>query len=414
MADITPAPGAAAATGVAPLLHAAFGGAGVATFAMLMEAGATVTLQFGTDVKKMLDGTEQRASFRAKPRQRYAFSSLLSDAQHRKLLSTLAGNAATAPLFLLGLPYEEQTVVSSTSTTITASSLDYSDWKAPGQRIVVVSPAGVQGEAIVQSAAGAVLTVDQDLTAVATRGARVMPAVGVYLEPEQAISRHKVKLGRWELAARMERNGFAGGAVGTGASLTTFDGLAVWDAGVAHAVAAQPLMAGYSIVDLGGRISAIGSYDHPDWGRGVRIDSGGRAAPERWAWLKKFLDSVQGMRKAFLLPTGRPDLVPVGTAASGTLTIDSANGVDYVNDWYPSLAHRRLRLVRTDGTFGYRSVSSLADNGSTQDLVLDSAFTGTLDRVEFLETVRLASDEVTVKWRGYGFESALIANVVQG
>lgn len=385
------------------------GGAGEATFAMAIEAGATVTLEWKTDITTSLSGLEQRAACRAKPRQRYAFSALLSDAQHRAILSTLAGSAVEAPLYLLGLAFEDLTVVSSTTGSITTHGLTFCDWAAPGQRIVVVSPAGVLGEAVVQEAIGATINVDNDLTAVAVEGARVMPAMGVFLEPDQALGRHRAAMGRWDLSARAQLNGYApGSTIGAGAMVTTFDGLAVWDAGVGERFAAQPLHAGSSIVDLGGRVSTLQAYARASWGRAVRIM--GRRAD--WQWLKAFLHAVQGRRKAWLLPTGRPDLVPVGDASSGTLTVE--DDAAYVTAWFPSTAHRRLKLVKADGSVAYREVSACADNGDgTQDLTLDSALAGALARVELLEQVRLESDSVTVTWEGPRFEATLGARVVQ-
>jgi phage-related protein len=391
---------------------AGVGGAGAATFAMAVEAGASVTYEWKTDITTSLSGLEQRAATRAKPRQRYAFSSLLSDAQHRAVLETLAEHAVEAPLFLLGLAFEDLVVVSSTTGAITTHGLSLCDWAVPGQRVVVVSPAGVTGEAVVQATVGAAINVDADLTAVAVEGARIMPAMGVYLDPDQALGRHRARLGRWDLSARAERNGFApGSTVGTGATVTTFDGLAVWDVGVGGRFAAQPLHAGSSIVDLGGRISTLQAYSRASWSRAVQI----QGERTRWQWFKAFLHAVQGCRAAWLLPTGRPDLVPVGDASSGTLTIvgPTAGGVDYAGVWFPSLAHRRLKLVKADGSVAYREVSSCADAGATQDLTLDSALAGALSRVEFLEQVRLESDEVTVTWDGVRFEATLGARVVQ-
>jgi len=388
-------------------------GAGAATFAIDVEAGATVTYAWKTTVRKAWSGIETRAAILGKPRQSYTFSTLLSDAQHRRILTTLAEETAAAPLFQLALPYEDLTVASSTAGAVTVHDLSLCDWAIAGQRVVVVAPDGTTGEAVVQNASGNSISVDEDLTAVAIDGARIMPTVGVLLEPEQGLSRWRVGAGRWQVAARAQRNGFALGSVpGTGSSVTTYDSLPVWDWGNAAEQPSQPLYAGGAVVDLGARLSSLQAYDVADWGRAIRVSSSKRAD---WQWLKAMLHEIRGSWGTFLLPTGRPDLVPVGDASSGTLTISTASStVDYVNAWFPSLAHRRIKLVKTDGAVAYREVQSCSDGGATQDLALDSSFTGTLARVEFLETCRLASDEVQVQWRGVGFEASLAARVVQG
>lgn len=386
------------------------GPAGSGTFSMFVEDEATITYEWLTDVQPARSGNELRRSILKKPRQRFDFTSLLTDSESRSLLGTLADAAVDAPTFLVGMPHEELGVVSSTSTTITVDSLAHCDWAVAGQRIVVMSPAGVQAEASINgSPSGATIPVSANLTAVAIAGARVMPAVAVYLDAEQNLGRHRVNLSRWVMSARAAVHGYgATSTLGAGATVTNYDDMPVWDRGVAQTFANQPLMTGAQLVDFGARITQLAVRSVPAWGRSVRIESDSTA---EWQWFKKFLDTVRGRAIAFLLPTGRADLIPVGNASSGILRI---SGADYVNDWFPSLAHRRLRLVEASGNAVYRTISACVDNGDgTQDLTLNSAFGAALERVEFLETVRFEFDEVSVRWRGYGFESSPMTRVVQ-
>lgn len=397
---------------------AGIGSAGAATFAMDVESGSTVTYQWQTDIGTMWNGTEQRRSVLPKPRQSFGFTSLLTDAQQREVLATLAGNAVEAPVFLLGIAYEALEVASSTSTTITVHApvdgglLQYVDWDEPGQRIVVKHPvSGALGQAVIQSSAGAVITIDADLTAFAVPGALIMPAQGVYLDANQELPRYQTTLGEWKLSAHADRFRYGStGSVGRGATVATHDDLPVWDWGIeVSGTVRQGLLSGVDRVDLGAKISAIQAFARANWNRTLGMHSSQRRA---FQWLKKFLDTVVGGRKAFLLPTGRPDLVPIGDASSGTLVIDSST-VDYIADWYPSLAHRRIKIVKTDGTSAYRTIESTTDNGATQDLALDSALAGAIDHVEFLETARLEGDSVTVTWEGRIFTAPMSAVVVQ-
>jgi len=390
------------------------GDAGAATFAINVEAGARVTYGWKTDVLTSLAGLEQRAATRNRPRQRYEFSTLLSDAQHRRVLSVLAGNAAAAPLFLLGIAFEDLTVVSSTAGSITVSSLVLCDWAVPGQRMIVVAPWGEIGEAVVQSTIGSTIAVNADLTAVAVEGARAMPAMGVFLDPDQALGRHRCNLGRWDLVATAERSQYGNfSPVGNGVLLTVYDAMPVWTFGIGSRFAGQPLYSGAELVDLGGRISALPAFDQAAWGRAIRLEGKNQI---EWQLLKRFLDTIQGRRRKFLLPSGRPDLTPIGDASTGTLTVEGPpmpDAPDYANHWFPSLAHRRLRLVRTDGAFAFRKVLAVAAAVGSQDLLLDAPYAGALARVEFLEQVRLESDEVAVTWQGHVFTVELGARVVQ-
>jgi hypothetical protein len=398
---------------------AGIGSAGAATFALPVEGGSTVTYQWQTDIGKMWDGTEQRRSLLAKPRQAFSFKSILSDAQQREVLATLAGNAAEAPVFLLGIAYEALEVASSTSTTITVHApvdggvLQYVDWDEPGQRVVVRHPVtGALGQAVIQSSAGAVITIDANLTAFAVPGALIMPAQGVYLDADQEGGRYQTKFGEWTLTAQADRFRYgSAGSVGRGATVATHDSLPVWDWGItATGVVSQGMRSGVDRVDLGAKISAMQAYARANWTRSLGMHSSKR---RDWQWCKKFLDTVVGGRRAFLLPTGRPDLVPIGDASSGTLVIDSST-VDYLADWYPSLAHRRIKIVKTDGTSAYRTITAAVDNlDGTQDLTLASSLAGAIDHIEFLETARLGGDSVTVTWEDRIFTAPMSAVVVQ-
>lgn len=387
------------------------GSAGAATFVYNIEDGATITYEWPSVVRKAWSGKESRASLARTPRQRFEMTSLLSDAQMRAVLEVLEANSADAPAFLLGLPHEELRVAGSTSSSITVDSLALCDWAVSGQRIVVVGRDGTTtAETWISGTPGGVtIPVGSDVSAVALDGARVMPAVAVVLEAEQGFDRHRVGVMQWDLRARATQVGYgATTQFGVGVTVAEHDGMAVWDRGNVTSRVAQPLLSDTDAVDQGLGIDAIGKRDQSDWRRQIRIES---SDASEWQWFKAFLADVRGRSQAFLAPTGRPDLVPVGDASTGTLTV---TGADYTAAWFPSLAHRRVKLVFADGTHAYRTVNASVDNGDgTHDLTLASAAAGTLDRVEFLETVRLDSDEIGVHWSGFSFESSLQARVVQ-
>lgn len=398
--------------GGGPVIIPGAGPAGVATLLADAEVGSTVALSWTTDVLSAWDGTEQRVCVGGlMPRQRYEFAALLTDTQQRAAHGVLARLSAGAPLFSLGLAHEALTVVASTSTVVTTHGLTLCDWATPGQRVVAVSPAGVASPlAVVQSASTPDITVDVDLTAYATAGARIMPAMAIRLDPDQPLSRHQTALGRWSLAARADRVRYgSAGTAGVGATVATYASMPVWDRGITtEGLTDQPLMTGAELVDLGGAISAIGDRTAPQWGRALLMYSSSRAD---WAWFKAFLHTVRGRWKAFLLPTGRPDLVPDSLVGDELII----SGADYVLDWYPSLAHRRLWLTYADGTsaaFGVTSAEVVT--GTTQRLYLSAAPASLPVRVEFLETVRLDQDEVAITFEAAAFRAQMMARVVQG
>lgn len=394
----------------------AIGPAGAGVLAPSFESGGSITYRWQTHVQKAWGGLEKRQNYVDAPQRNYKLSARLEDVTSRQLLSLLAGSAHTAASFLLGEPFEDLTVLSSSGVNVTVSDLSLCDWALPGQRVAVISPAGAVGTSHVEDTpGGGVVELADDLSSLAVFGARIVPAMAVQLTPTQGYSRHPVNLGELAIDAIALRSlyGDGSGEVGVGASVTSFDGLNVWDRGLlVSGTARQPIETGIELLNHGAIVTAIQVLDRSEGVRQFAIRRSDRAG---WQWFKRFMHATRGAQQAFLLPTGRPDLPIVGDASTGTLVIDSssATGIDYIGDWHPSLAHRRIKLVKSDGTFAYRTIESTADNGSTQDLVLDSSLAGALDHVEFLETTRLESDAYTVSWFGGSFSCDLSARVVQ-
>ena len=156
-------------------------------------------------------------------------------------------------------------------------------------------------------------------------------------------------------------------------------------------------------------------WEQADGGRGIRFASSQPAAKQ---WLRAFLYAVHGKHRAFLLPTGRPDLVAAGDASTGLLNVQgppNAQAPNYVADWFESAAHRRIMIVLTTGVAHYRSISACLDNGDgTQQLTLSSALAGTIDHIQFLETVRMETDDIEIIVEDQKYVCELRAQVVQG
>lgn len=383
------------------------------TFALSVEAGATVTYEWRTDVQTMWSGKEQRISLLRRPRQRYEFTSILTDADQRAVMSELAARASTGIAYLLGLAYEEISLAVGTagpSLVTHPGALARCDFAVVGQRAVVVSPSGEIDDGVIQSVVGDVITLDDLDPTVGVPGARVMPGMVIYLDETQSLARHVVNAGQWEMAAVAQRFRYGSSVAlpGVGASLTEHDDLPIWDVGIQLAIASQPMHTGADLQDHGFSRKLLKEWEHPAWGRQLFIESTRRTT--HWQWLMLFLHTVRGRWRRFLLPSGRPDLVPVGDASTGILTIEG----DYVNTWWPSTAHQRIAIQLANGTVAYRTVTDATDNeDGTNDLELASAVAGAIDRVELLELCRLESDTVTVEWGEHGFECDLMARVVQ-
>jgi hypothetical protein len=191
---------------------------GVAT--ILLEQAASVTYSWKTDVHKSSNGKERRISIWDAPRIRLDGTAYLLGADSREQRSRLARFAALGSAFNLALPFEEVTLsADATGATLHVNSTAYLDWCLPGTPVVVISPSGEIGEDVVQSSTANTIVVATSLGSIARAGGRVMPAIAVYLDPQQGFSRYQTTVERWQISAQCARGGFRSSAVAAQFSL---------------------------------------------------------------------------------------------------------------------------------------------------------------------------------------------------
>jgi hypothetical protein len=399
------------------------GPAGAATFVLDLEA-ATVTYDFATEINKMWDGSEQRIAPLSSPKRSYQATAFLAGRDDRNVRSKLVQAAATGQPFLVGLAYEELTIAadaSGTTVNVSAAALALTDWARTGQRVVCVGPDDTTKNAVIQSAPGGGSTIVLDVApgTAGARGGRIMPAMAVYLDAEQGFARELVNASYWNLRAVAALFGFAGvDTMGLGATLTTFDGLYVFDKGLAQdGQAADQIHSLAEVIDFGGVPTAAGGAAVSDWGREVKLVSDLQAT---WQWFKAFIYAVRGAQVAWLLPTERPDFVFVSKTSSSVIKIQSGSvdGAGDITKWFGvSQAHKYLQIIQTNGTRVYGKISTVVDNGDgTVTVTLTSGVvTGTPAVISWLELVRFENGAFPVSWAaGYEFSYAGAAHVIQG
>lgn len=197
---------------------------GIGSFALSLENGYTVTYRWPTDIIKTRSGKEQRISRNDRPKEAYGGKAFLLGDQAVETRATLARSAAAGTPILLGLQHEEALVTAVDSTdsdlpviTIGAGAMSECDWSNHGQRVFVVHEDSDDvlrsAEAVVQDSDATTLTVAPDdadaFAEVAIRGARIMPAMPVLLEPQQDFARYPLDAEIWNIRARAARFDFA-------------------------------------------------------------------------------------------------------------------------------------------------------------------------------------------------------------
>jgi hypothetical protein len=403
------------------VLVPAFGVDGAATFVLSLEPGTKLTYSWLTEVLSMYDGTEQRISWQESPAIRVEGPAFLLDVGDRAARAALMRSAASGATFLLALPMEAvQTVGDADGTTLTVVSTAMLDWLQAGQRAVLVGADGVSGAVVVQSSTATTITIDAVPDDVNATGSALMPVIPIVLDAQQGFTRYPVTVDLWDLRAKAIAYGWCGlDVMGVGASVLTFDAglidaseltdesLIIWDrTNVIDGTGAETMASGAEVVDLGGLPFALGGADVVDWLRPIKLRSSDTADQQ---WLKAVSRHLHGAQVAFLLPTGRADLVFESIPGLAQLMVSG----DYAS-WFPSLAHRRLAVTTTDEIVQYVAVTGVVDNGDgTNTLSLSDNLFGPIARVSFLELVRLESDIVAPEWDGGVMTCDLVAHVAQ-
>lgn len=217
-------PDAALAPGVTP----PYGPGGVGTFQIDLEHGAKITWSWLSDVVKVYSGKEYRAGVIDYPKTKFDGAACLVGTAGRQIRAQLAQGAADGLPFLLGLGYEELTVVTrSTNNRVFVNLTLNSDWtNVIGQRVVVFDPVGNYLSGSIQAFGSNFVDLDVDATGLAIPGSRLMPVVSVLLDATQGFSRYSDPNGLevWQLRATAATFGFQSASAKASVSLSSSPG----------------------------------------------------------------------------------------------------------------------------------------------------------------------------------------------
>lgn len=182
-----------------------YGPPGIATLALDIEDGFTITYSWATDIIQRRNGSEQRISTVQRPKQSYKGTAKLLSQLTRQARARLARYAASGSVFLLGLPHEALTLQADSLgfvVTVSSTFLALADWAQVGQRVVIRSRDLSQSiDAVIQSASGSQITLDVSPGAVGKAGALIMPAMAVYLDAQQDFARYRTNVEAWSIDA---------------------------------------------------------------------------------------------------------------------------------------------------------------------------------------------------------------------
>lgn len=215
-----------------------------------------------------------------------------------------------------------------------------------------------------------------------------------------------------QFAATFLTGGGDTGDVGTGAVLTMYDGLPVWDRKLKNeGTLADSMQSGAVVIDHGGAPYAQQTMDKPDWGRAVELEASGPDMLGEQQWFKKFTATVRGRQGSWWLPTWRDDFTFVSKAAN-VITVSTTDGSDVLG-WWP-LHREHIQIIEDNGTITRAKITAVVDNGnSTATLTIGTTLvTNSVKQISWLELCRFESDEFEPEYKAGGFRLSTSAHVI--
>lgn len=121
-------------------------------------------------------------------------------------------------------------------------------------------------------------------------------------------------------------------------------------------------------------------------------------------WWKLFMSTIRGRQGSFYAPTYRHDATLASQPAQGGTSLLVDDSSQFTNRWENLLGHQDVAIFTADGDMQLRHIdgASTIDNGDgTQTIGLTAPLTNTplgstVEKVSFLELVRLSSDDVAI------------------
>ena len=359
-------------------------------------------LIWATDVRRGRNGAEQRASLRENPRSRYELTYRVEGKERRVLETNLIDSQART----FGLPLSQEATLltqpaSAGDTVLNVDSTDYSHFKAGGLALVFQDFDNFEAFNI-DSLTSTTITAQTELDNSFGVSARVMP---VRLAVVQG---GNVRGSRFVLNAQDVRL-----VMLTVDNDQDFSDTSAFSSFNSKVLFDEPnmirggsrLREGYErkVLLIDNVAGEILNFSEWDLSRRTHAKTWFSRTRQR-AWeIRQVLYALRGRSVSFYIPTFSDDLIPVGSgvsSGSSTINVENVGYTKFINARQPRDV---VRLTTTSGTIVVKQVNSANEiDADEEQLVIDgtwgvNATVSEIERVEFVEKVRLNSDEVRLR-----------------
>lgn len=364
------------------------------------ERGMVETWSFLTSVVTPFSGTaEQRMQLRLQPRRRIEMDFMIaSEAERReeyRRIFSASANKVRVPFYQYATPITQQSNAGTQRLFFNPAQTDIrSNEYVLIYRENTREAFLVELTAMLSDGANTALPLAQD----ARVSDYVVPSMEGYIENPSLAMRSIVGGIRLQIMIGDIRSSFT--RPGSAGVISTFDGLNVLDR--------RPL-ANDEVAEMFDRRPVImdndtGVYEQRQhWAHsfveGMRQFLVQRKMqPAEMDYWRDFIYATRGMRKPFLHPTWRDDLVLNANPAPSATTFD-VQTPDYSTVYFPNDTYKRLMLTAPNGEVTYRKVSSVLVLSSTVQRFTVPALPagsqwGSGFTISYLNRVRLGSDDV--------------------
>lgn len=369
------------------------------------------TLEWATNVMEAYDGTEQRMTIRTTPRQRLRMNFIKFAAVERRAKALLFDWLAR--VFALPLWFEARRTTAPSTVGATSISVDTAagDFRATGLVFVYSSDTAYEA-AEIEAVNASSLDLASELTLAYPTGTLVMPARTVYAKSVPSTPR----LPGGGSVYAMEFVTIVGNDLASTSGSSAYDSKVLLDdCNLVESGDSDAWERPVIVLDTdSGRIYQTSRVDRSRFRTRKVWDSPSLA--ETWR-IRQLLHAMAGSRVSFWLPSFRADLVLAATIgpAATTFRVEECG--------YTALMQSRtpfadVRLVLVDGTAIVRRVTDSEVDGAQEVLTIDSAFdplapitAAEVERIEFVNLVRISDDKAEIQHRRLGDASVSIAVV---
>lgn len=367
---------------------------------LVPEVPITETWVYASAFVKNYDGTEQRATLRDEPVSIYGYDYVF-DKERAELYREIFDRVRTS-LMLPIYAYASVLKESAEFTSTLVLNPDTGDIRA-GDEVLCLTPDEEYLTATVASVGTDDITLYDAIADFLPAGTWVVPMREVYIADDNGISMRSIagqsRISYTTATRRaIKRPGVAGGVVPTYDDIPLLDKRPLADDDVNEMFAGSTVRI-TDAVDVG--VASVATWKMPtiNGARSFLVDR----MTEMDFW-REFADTTKGRRGSFLMPTFRADLTPVSVSGVNLRVA----GVHFAA-WAKHDSYARLRLETSAGVV-YRKVMAAVRDGGETVITLDSAPPGVVERVSFLNRVRLASD--AFKWQHIETQSMVTIEVV--